>query len=56
MTISKQGMLISHAIALTVILLILVAWKTPSSQVLPFNLEGKTSAQKPDNGGIAFAI
>jgi hypothetical protein len=56
MTFSKQGMLISHAIALTVILLILVAWKTPSSQVLPFNLEGKTSAQNPNNGSVVFAI
>jgi hypothetical protein len=56
MTFSKQGMLISHAIALTVILLILVAWKTPSSRVLPFNLEGKTSAQPPDNIGFVFTI
>ncbi len=56
MTFSKQGMLISHAIALTVILLILVAWKTPSSRVLPFNLEGKTSAQTPDNIGFVFTI
>jgi hypothetical protein len=56
MTFSKQGMLISHAITLTVILLILVAWKTPSSQVLPFNLEGKTSAQNPNNGSAVFAI
>jgi hypothetical protein len=56
MTFSKQGMLISHAIALTVILLILVAWKTPSSRVLPFNLEGKTSAQNPDNGSVVFGV
>jgi hypothetical protein len=56
MTFSKQGMLISHAIALTVILLCVVAWKTPSSQDTPFKLEGKTSAHNPYNGSIVFAV
>jgi hypothetical protein len=47
MTRSKQGMLISHAIALTVILLCVVVWKTPSSQNSPFHLEGQSHAQTP---------
>jgi hypothetical protein len=56
MTFSKQSMLMSHAIALTVILLCIVAWKTPSSQDTPFTLEGKTSAQNPYNGRFVFAV
>jgi hypothetical protein len=54
MTSSKQGMLMSHAIALTLILLLVVAWKTPSSQILPLNLEGKTSAHNPYHGSFVF--
>lgn len=45
MTQSKQGVLLSHAIALTLILLVIVAWKTPSPQGSPtMRLEGKTGA------------
>jgi hypothetical protein len=48
MTQSKQGMLLSHAIALTLILLVVVAWKTPSPQGSPaLRLEGKTGALFP---------
>jgi hypothetical protein len=45
MTLSKQGILISHAIALTVILLCVVAWKTPSSQDSPLQLNGQSRVQ-----------
>jgi hypothetical protein len=45
MTLAKQGILISHAIALTVMLLLAMVWKTPSSQKVPLRLEGKTSVQ-----------
>jgi hypothetical protein len=45
MTVSKQGMLIGHAIVLTVILLCVVAWKTPSSQESPLRLDGQSRAQ-----------
>jgi hypothetical protein len=45
MTLSKQGILISHAIALTVILLCVVAWKTPSPQESPLRLDGQSRAQ-----------
>jgi hypothetical protein len=52
MTQSKQGTLLSHAIALTLILLVIVAWKTPSPQGSPtMRLEGKTGALFPAQGG-----
>lgn len=47
MTFSKQGILVSHAIALTVLLLIVVAWKTPSSQESPFSINGQSHVQNP---------
>ena len=52
MTLAKQGILISHAIALTVILLLVMSWKTPSSQKMPLRLEGKTSVQPLYNSGL----
>ena len=52
MTLAKQGILISHAIALTLILLLVMSWKTPSSQKAPLRLEGKTSVQPLYNSGL----
>lgn len=45
MTLAKQGILISHAIALTIILLLVAGWQKPASQPSPLRLEGKTSVQ-----------
>jgi hypothetical protein len=45
MTLSKQGILIGHAIVLTVILLCAVAWETPSSQKSPLRLDGQSRVQ-----------
>jgi hypothetical protein len=56
MTLAKQGILISHAIALTFILLLVMAWKTPSSQKAPLRLEGKTSVQPLYNIGLFEAV
>ncbi|WP_404788717.1 hypothetical protein [Altericista sp. CCNU0014] len=53
MTQLKQGMLLSHAIALTLILLVVVAWKTPSPQDAPsMRLEGRTSVLFPSSSAI----
>jgi hypothetical protein len=55
MTLSKQGMLIGHSIALTVILLCVVAWKTPSPENAPFRLESQSRAQVPISA-VSFTV
>jgi hypothetical protein len=57
MALSKQGMLISHAIALTLILMSVAAWKLPSSpDSLPtIRLQEKVSVQHFYTDGLLFA-
>lgn len=56
MTLAKQGILIGHAIALTIILLLAVAWEKPAPQSSPQRLEGKTSIQPLYNSGLFEAV